>query len=59
MDAADTNDSGGEAPDLSDAIAAFGFLFLGTTPELAPPGSQVCGPDPTADALPCERPSCP
>jgi hypothetical protein len=60
MDAADANDSGGDAPDLSDAIATFGFLFLGTRADLDPPGASTCGTDPTADEVDCERAaSCP
>jgi polyhydroxybutyrate depolymerase len=52
-DAADANDSGGGALDLSDAVAIFEFLFMGTRPSLPPPGHTTCGADPTEDALGC------
>jgi len=37
--------------DLTDAIAALQFLFMGGAPP-ASPGPTTCGPDPTADTLP-------
>ncbi|MFN0057891.1 MAG: dockerin type I domain-containing protein [Planctomycetota bacterium] len=49
-DAADANDDGGL--DIGDAIFVLSRLFSGgPIPPL--PGSAVCGPDPTADALDC------
>lgn len=50
-DAADVDDDGKLA--ITDAVYLLNFLFHGGSP-IAPPGSQTCGPDPTADALsPC------
>jgi hypothetical protein len=49
VDAADTDDSG--AVDITDAIASLGTLFLGGQP--AAPPTDVCGEDPTEDALGC------
>ena len=54
-DAADGNDDG--ALDLSDGSFVLGHLFLGTGP--IPPPSQLCGDDPTEDALDCgQHPFC-
>ncbi len=58
FDAADANDSGGDALDISDAVSLFGFLFLGSLPALPAPGHEACGPDPTADLLGCAAYPC-
>lgn len=50
LDAADADDSG--VIELSDAVYSVSHLFLGG-PALPPPGLDACGPDPTADDLPC------
>jgi hypothetical protein len=49
LDAADSNDDG--RVDISDGIFTLSRLFSGGPP-LPPPGSRVCGPDPTEDELP-------
>jgi hypothetical protein len=51
IDAADADDTG--VLDLSDAVNIILFLFAGGDP-LAPPGTENCGIDPTADDLSCE-----
>ncbi len=48
-DAADANDDG--ELDISDAIVTLGHLFLGSPTGLDPPGTRVCGKDPTDDNL--------
>lgn len=48
-DAADADDDGSLR--ITDPIYLLGFLFLGGPPPEAPFAS--CGPDPTADAIPC------
>lgn len=54
-DAADANDDGGL--DISDAVHLLAYLFLGSDPPPAP--HPECGPDSTADDLPChEESSC-
>ena len=50
-DACDANDDG--TINLVDAMATLLFLFAGEG-EIPPPGRHSCGPDPTADHLPCE-----
>jgi hypothetical protein len=50
LDASDANDSG--EVDISDGIAIFSYLFLGGLTPPAP-GPDLCGPDPSADALSC------
>jgi RHS repeat-associated protein len=49
-DAADANDDG--EVNLSDAIHTLNYLYLGTA-EIAAPGPDTCGRDPTPDALDC------
>jgi len=49
LDSADTDDSG--VVDLTDAVGVLQFLFLTGLPPAAP--FLSCGPDPTADELPC------
>ncbi len=49
-DAADTNDDG--AIDISDVVTTLRYLFVPEVTELEAP-SQVCGTDPTSDALTC------
>jgi hypothetical protein len=53
LEAADIEDSG-EEPDITDAVNILGYLFLGAS---APPnpGPDVCGQDPTPDALGCTK----
>ncbi len=57
LDAFDANDDG--ALDITDPTYLFNYLFLGGPPPPAPfvsPYEQPdCGPDPTADALECEK----
>ncbi|MEM7264251.1 MAG: hypothetical protein AAF488_19860, partial [Planctomycetota bacterium] len=53
LDACDLNDDGGI--DLGDAIYKLSFLFSGGPPPFAPTGS--CGPDTSADLLPCAEPT--
>ncbi len=60
MDAADFDDNG--KVEITDPIANLSHQFLGTAPP-APPGKEVCGPDPSDDAdgvdLGCEvEPAC-
>ncbi len=50
-DAADATDDG--ALDLADAIAVLAYLFTGGNP--LPPPLAAPGPDPTLDALSCDR----
>jgi len=52
LDAIDVNDSGGLL--LDDAVLLLGYQFAGGPPP-APPFPE-CGPDPTADAIPCDTP---
>jgi hypothetical protein len=55
-DAGDANDDG--MLDISDAVFLLNFLFLGG-PVPYFPGTVLCGPDPTSDALPeCAYTSC-
>ncbi len=54
-DACDHNDDG--SIDISDAVFMLTFLFSGGTP--FPPPDQICGEDPTADALSCANNTCP
>lgn len=51
-DSADTNDDG--QVDISDPISTLGHVFLNKPMEILPPGTEDCGPDPTADSLGCE-----
>ncbi len=51
LDAADYDDSG--VIDISDPIASLTFQFQGGNPP-PPPGTSVCGGDPTVDSLDCE-----
>ena len=51
-DAADANDDG--ELNLSDAIHTLDFLYVGTA-QIAAPGPEACGEDPTPDALGCDR----
>jgi hypothetical protein len=53
-DSCDTNDDGDL--NIGDGISMLGSLFSGTTPP-APPGPDVCGEDPTEDALGCDQPT--
>jgi hypothetical protein len=61
IDAADVDDSGGNAPNITDAIYLLGYLFKGDA-EPPPPSPSVasyeapgdCGPDPTDDGMGCE-----
>jgi hypothetical protein len=56
MDALDDDDSG--AIDVSDPIYNLTVQFIGG-PAIPAPGFEVCGPDPTEDALSCEAfPAC-
>jgi hypothetical protein len=55
LDAADTDDSG--ILDLTDGVAINLFLFLGAAAP-PPPGTVLCGPDPSADALRCDASRC-
>ena len=50
-DAADATDDG--ALDLADAVAILAYLFTGGSP--LPPPLAAAGPDPTPDALSCDR----
>jgi len=55
-DACDANDDSGL--DIADAVTARSFLLSGGAPPPAP--YPMCGPDPTADAVPCSFfPPCP
>ena len=55
-DAADTSDDG--LLSIVDAISLLNALFVSGSAPI--PGPNVCGPDPTDDALGCElSPSCP
>jgi hypothetical protein len=55
-DAADSDDNG--TLELTDAVRVLQVLFLGTS-FIPAPGSEVCGPDPTADGLSdCQYPNC-
>jgi len=55
-DACDANDDG--AVDIGDPIYTLAALFSGGSPPDEPRGQ--CGPDPTADGLPCDaNPACP
>ncbi|MCZ6793734.1 MAG: hypothetical protein O7J95_08990 [Planctomycetota bacterium] len=55
LDAADTDDDGGERPTLTDAVIIFGWLFSGgrapgePTPDAPSYAADRCGPDPTDD----------
>ncbi|MCZ6795489.1 MAG: hypothetical protein O7J95_17940, partial [Planctomycetota bacterium] len=59
LDAADTDDDGGERPSLTDAVIIFSWLFSGGPPPAAPrpdaPNyvAENCGPDVTDDAMDC------
>ncbi|MCZ6796233.1 MAG: hypothetical protein O7J95_21690, partial [Planctomycetota bacterium] len=59
LDAADTDDSGGANPTLTDAVIVFSWLFSGGPPPREPsPSSPTyaatdCGPDTTEDAMDC------
>ena len=58
-DAADADDHG--ITDITDAIIVLIYMFLGTA-EIAAPGPDMRGPDPTVDSLSeCEYPieNCP
>ena len=50
FDASDSNDDG--AIDIGDAVFTLSFLFSSGT-AMPAPGSETCGPDPTADGLDC------
>lgn len=54
-DAADANDDGGL--NIADAVSILASLFSGAAPPPAP-GPNVCGPDPTDDALDCAVSTC-
>jgi hypothetical protein len=54
FDAADADDSGKLA--ITDPIRTLNYLFLGG-PAPPAPGPNVCGEDPTSDALGCEKES--
>jgi hypothetical protein len=55
-DAADANDDGGL--NIADAVYSLNHLFRGG-PAPPPPGTSVCGGDPTPDALAlCDYPAC-
>jgi len=55
-DACDANDDSGL--NIADAVTALSFLFSSGAPPPAP--HPMCGPDPTADAVPCSFfPPCP
>ncbi len=51
LDAADVDDDGQIG--LADALTVAEFILFPGTPPPPPPGPDVCGPDPTADALGC------
>ncbi|MBT6784783.1 MAG: hypothetical protein HOA95_08230 [Planctomycetes bacterium] len=53
-DSCDSNDDGDL--NIGDGISMLGSLFSGTTPP-APPGPELCGEDPTDDALGCDQPT--
>ncbi|MCZ6794156.1 MAG: thrombospondin type 3 repeat-containing protein [Planctomycetota bacterium] len=59
LDAADTDDDGGERPSLTDAVIVFSWLFSGgdapRDPTPSAPGYAVedCGPDATEDRMDC------
>jgi len=54
-DAADANDDGGV--DIADPVRILMVAFEGGS--LPGPGGTDCGPDPTADAVPCTYSTCP
>ena len=56
LDAADADDDGNIV--ITDAIAILGYLFLGSSAPPAP-GPDVCGADPTPDAMPPCGGACP
>ncbi|MGH7754108.1 MAG: LamG-like jellyroll fold domain-containing protein, partial [Gemmatimonadales bacterium] len=47
------DDDGSGRIDVSDAVYSLSYQFLGG-PEQPPPGSRVCGTDPTSDDLSCD-----
>ena len=51
LDAADVDDDG--EIDLADALTVAEFILFPGTPPPPSPGPDICGPDPTADALGC------
>ncbi len=59
VDAADTDDDGGQRPTLTDAVIIFSWLFSGGVPPAVPSPdgpsyvAENCGPDVTDDAMDC------
>ena len=59
LDAADTDDDGGERPTLTDAVIIFGWLFSGgrapsePTPDAPSYAAESCGLDETEDMMDC------
>ena len=59
LDAADTDDDGGERPTLTDAVIVFSWLFSGGTAPRAPTpdaptyAADRCATDPTDDGMSC------